>query len=337
VQKRGRHRRDTWPRNSNAAWAAHAQNTAAGAESSPPALGGKIFLITGANRGIGYEVALELVLRGARVLLACRDTARGAAAARELSRLAAASARAEPISIDLASLSSVRRAAEAIVRNYPPLDVVIDNAGVMALTRGSTEDGFETNFGTNHLGHFALNGLLLPHMAPGGRFVTVSSVLHAQGGRALDSMLEGRGPGGREAYSASKLANLLFAYELDRRLREAGATLRSSACHPGYTRTARPARDAFLYGSHAALMLSRFAKALLGQPAARGAWPVLYAAIAEDVQGGDYVGPAAWFGMRGRPALARSSPESRDRERARRLWSTSERLTSVTYPFDRVP
>ncbi len=292
-------------------------------------------VVTGANAGIGRETARVLASQGATVILACRDVAKGEAAADWIAGASAAERdRLRVVRLDLASLASVRAAADEIRANYPRLDLLINNAGVMAIPFARSEDGFECTFAVNHLGHFALTGLLLERLlaTPGSRVVTVSSVAHLRGNCDLDALEseEGYEPG--QAYDQSKLANLLFAYELQRRLHAAGAKTISLAAHPGIARTD-------LYRTS-----SRFERALLAprlrpltfwlaQSAEAGALPTLRAALDPDAQGGDYYGPAGWRGYTGEPARVDSSPSSHDRAAQLLLWRVSEQLSGISYPL----
>jgi NAD(P)-dependent dehydrogenase (short-subunit alcohol dehydrogenase family) len=297
-----------------------------------PDQSGRIAVVTGANSGIGLEAAKTLAGAGAHVVLACRDAAKAEAAAAEL-RAAAPRASLELLPLDLASLASVRDFAKAFADRHARLDLLINNAGVMAIPRRLTADGFEMQLGTNHLGHFALTGLLLPRLlaAPGARVVTVSSTAH-RGGRLFWDDLHGERRYQRWLhYGQSKLANLLFCYELDRRLRAAGLPLLSAACHPGYSATNLQFVGARMDGSRSMERLMGWANRVFSQDARMGALPTLYAATAPDVQGGDYYGPDRMFETRGHPKKVGSSTRSRDAESARRLWELSERATGVRY------
>jgi NAD(P)-dependent dehydrogenase (short-subunit alcohol dehydrogenase family) len=280
---------------------------------------GRTAIVTGGNSGLGAVTVRELARAGARVLLACRDTAKGAAVA------AAVEGDVEVRPLDLADLASVRAFAAGV---QEPVDVLVNNAGVMAPPRGRTADGFETQIGTNHLGHFALTGLLLEHVRD--RVVTLSSIAHRMGRiRFEDLQSEGRyGPW--TAYNQSKLANLLFALELQRRLTAGGSPLRSVAAHPGYANTnlqfAGPAMAQQAVGG----AFWRFANGVVAQSAADGALPTLYAAT-QDLPGGSYVGPRGPFEMRGAPKLVKPRPHARDPQSAARLWGVSEQLTGVHY------
>ena len=293
---------------------------------------GKLAVVTGGNSGIGYEAALALAGKGAQVILAVRSAQRGQEAAAGIRR-AYPQAAVEVLELDLASLASVRRAAEALQRRHAALPLLINNAGVMALPHRRTADGFEMQFGTNHLGHFALTGLLLPALlaAPGARVVNVSSMLHTSGAIDFDNLDGARGYNRWRAYSQSKLANLLFTYELQRRLAAAGAGALSVACHPGYASTNLQSAGARMDGSRFSELLTTFGNRLLAQSAAMGALPTLYAALAPDIHGGEYVGPTGLLGWRGYPGVLRSSERSYDQTAARRLWQVSEQLTGVSY------
>jgi NAD(P)-dependent dehydrogenase (short-subunit alcohol dehydrogenase family) len=285
---------------------------------------GRSVVVTGANSGIGFQAARVLAERGAGVVLAVRDITRGEAAA---GRMPGA---VEVRRLDLADLASVREFAAALPAR---IDVLVNNAGVMALPEGRTADGFELQFGTNHLGHFALTGLLLERLLRGAepRVVTVSSGLHKRGRVDFDDLQGERAYDKWAAYGQSKLANLLFAYELQRRASAAGLPLRSLAVHPGLASTNLWARGAA--GAKLSERVAARIGTLIGQSDAMGAEPTLYAATAPDIRGGAYVGPGGFNEMRGHPKLVDSSTASRDEAAARRLWEVSEDLTGVRYAF----
>ncbi|HLK12357.1 MAG TPA: oxidoreductase [Candidatus Binatia bacterium] len=297
-----------------------------------PSQAGKTFVVTGANGGLGYETALQLAAHGAHVVLACRDVAKG-------QRAAAAIAAEHPSAslavheLDLADLQSIRRFADAVRAALPALHGLCNNAGVMALPYRRTADGFEMQFGTNHLGHFALTGLLLDRLraTPGARVVTVSSNAHKLGTMRWDDLQGTRRYRKWSAYAQSKLANLLFAYELQRRLAASGAALASVACHPGYAATNLQTAGPRLQGSALGEALMALGNRLFAQSAAMGALPTLYAATAPDVRGGDYIGPDGFAEQWGHPTKVRSSARSRDPAAQRRLWEISEQLTGVRY------
>jgi NAD(P)-dependent dehydrogenase (short-subunit alcohol dehydrogenase family) len=297
-----------------------------------PPQAGKTIVITGANSGIGYEAALQLAGKGAHVILACRDRARGQAAIDAI-KLAHPVAILSLLELDLASLASIRRFADALRATTPVLDVLCNNAGVMAIPFRRTADGFEMQFGTNHLGHFALTGLLLEPLlaAPAGRVVNVSSNGHKLGWIRFETLNEESSYSRWPAYTRSKLANLLFTYELQRRLEGAGARLSSVACHPGYSATNLQTAGAKMGGSSIEEAIMDFATRLFAQPASMGALPTLYAATAPEVRGGDYIGPDGFAEQAGHPKKVQSNARSHDPEAQHRLWQTSEELTGVRY------
>jgi len=297
-----------------------------------PDLDGKTILVTGANSGLGYETALALAARRAHVLLACRDQAKGRAAVAQINA-AAPQARTTLVPLDLASLGDIRRCAETVRAAHPRLDVLVNNAGVMALPYRRTQDGFEMQFGTNHLGHFALTGLLLDLLraTPGARIVTVSSGFHRLGGIRFDDPQSERGYSKWRAYGQSKAANLLFTYELQRKLTAAGSGVLSVAAHPGYAATNLQAAGPRMEGSSLAERFSELGNSLFAQTAAAGALPQLYAAVAPDVRGGEYFGPSSVGELWGSPRRVSSNAHSRDVAVAQRLWTLSETLTGVRY------
>ncbi|ADB49497.1 oxidoreductase [Conexibacter woesei] len=295
-----------------------------------PDQSGRLAVVTGANSGLGLITAKELGRSGAHVVLACRDTAKGEAAAREI-RGAAPQATIEVAALDLGSLASVRDFAERFTGEHDRLDLLVNNAGVMAPPRRTTADGFELQLGTNHLGHFALTGLLIEQLRAqdGARVVTLSSGAHRFGAIDFDDLQRERSYNRWRAYGQSKLANLMFAFELDRRLRAAGSGLLSVAAHPGYAAThlqsaAAPTVDR---------VIMKATNALFAQSAEMGALPTLYAATAPSVAGGDFIGPDGFAEQRGHPEVVRGNAASRDEAVAARLWSVSEELTGVAYPL----
>ncbi len=272
-------------------------------------------VVTGANSGLGLVTSRELARVGARVVMAVRDVAKGEKAART------APGNVEVRRLDLADLSSVRSFAAGWEGD---LDVLINNAGVMAIPRANTVDGFEMQFGTNHLGHFALTNLLLPHITD--RVMTVSSGEHRRGTMRFDDLNWATDYEPWPAYRQSKLANLLFVLELQRRLTAVGSHVRALAAHPGYAATnlqshsGKPLTDAFM----------KVGNKILAQSDANGALPSLYAA-SQDLPGASYLGPDGPFEMRGKPALVGRTAEASDPEAAKRLWTMSEELTGVTF------
>jgi NAD(P)-dependent dehydrogenase (short-subunit alcohol dehydrogenase family) len=311
-----------------------------------PSQSGKTVLITGANSGIGYQAAKEMARHGAHVLLGCRDAAKGQAALERLER-EAPGASAEVVLLDMASLTSIRSFAAGFAARAVPLDVLINNAGVMALpTREMTADGFERQFGTNHLGHFALTGLLMPQLlaAPAPRVVTVASLAHRNGKIHFEN-LQRRGPqradvrGGSEserqykpwdAYAESKLANILFSNELDRRARTAQSRLMSVAVHPGVSRTSIFENGPGSGGLKA--MVMKVLAPVLMQSDDAGALPTLFAATSPNAHGGEYIGPDGFQELKGSPTVVKPKPQALDEDVARRLWTVSEELTGVVYP-----
>ncbi|HXK23420.1 MAG TPA: oxidoreductase [Myxococcota bacterium] len=297
-----------------------------------PSLRSRTIVVTGANSGIGLEAARTLAGAGAHVVLACRDPRRAESAASKL-RAAHPGAELEILPLDLASLASVREFASAFSARHARLDVLVNNAGVMAIPRRTTADGFEMQLGTNHLGHFALTGLLLPRLlvAPAPRVVTVSSTAHRMGRMRFDDLHGERSYRRWRAYGQSKLANLLFSYELDRRTRAAGRALVAAACHPGYSATNLQLVGPRMDGSRGMETLMDWANRVFSQDASMGSLPTLFAATAPSVQGGDYYGPDRMFETWGHPTKVGSSARSRDVQSARRLWEVSEELTGVRY------
>lgn len=299
-----------------------------------PDLTGKVFIVTGGNSGIGLAAANEFARKGAEVVLACRDEKKANAAA-SMIRANDPRGSAQAMKLDLADLASVRAFAEAFAQRYSKLDVLVNNAGVMALPYCKTADGFEMQFGTNHLGHFALTGALLKLLlaTPNARVVTVSSGVHRAGKINFDDLNGERSYAKWAAYAQSKLANLLFTYELQRRLEKSGATTRAVGCHPGYAATNLQAVGPTMEGSSLMVRLMEIGNRLLAQPATMGALPTMYAATAEDVRGSDYIGPSSIGELWGAPAKVKSNRASMDPAAAARLWQVSEDLTGVRYPF----
>jgi NAD(P)-dependent dehydrogenase (short-subunit alcohol dehydrogenase family) len=294
---------------------------------------GRTVVVTGANSGLGLAATRELARAGARVIMACRSPDRGERAREEL-RADLGEVDLAVRELDLGDLSSVRSFARGVDE---PVDVLCNNAGVMAIPRSETADGFETQLGVNHLGHFALTGLLLDRLlaAEGARVVTHSSGLHERGRIDFEDLHGEDEYDPWDAYAASKLANLLFAYELDRRLRAADAPVTSVACHPGWAATNLQARGPRERGSRLRLLVTRLANALFAQSPADGALPMLYAAAAPGVEGGEYYGPGGFRQMRGPPERQRASDRARDEADARRLWERSVAATGVE--FDLAP
>ena len=287
-----------------------------------PDQSGRTALVTGANSGLGFHTALELSRHGARVLMACRSPQR---AEQALGRLRLAGGSGELVALDLSSLASVRAAATEVAGRVEVLDLLVNNAGVMAPPRTLTEDGFELQLGTNHLGHFALTGRLLPLLlaAPAARVVTVSSGAHRLGSIAFDDLMGERSYRRWGAYGQSKLANLLFTRELDRRF---GDRLTAVAAHPGYAATHLQTGQ----GQPLMEALMRVGNATIAQSDAAGAWPSLYAATAPGVHGGQYFGPGL-LELRGHPKQVGRSAAAKDDAVAARLWTVSAELTGTSY------
>jgi NAD(P)-dependent dehydrogenase (short-subunit alcohol dehydrogenase family) len=307
------------------------------ASSEIPDQTGRTVMITGANSGLGLRSAEALARRGATVLLACRSPERAEAAC---TRVAAVANGPDPVvvALDLADLASVRDAAAEVDGSVERLDVLMNNAGVMAPPLGRTADGFEMQFGINHLGHFALTGLLLPTLrrATAPRVVTTSSNMHRQGRNDWDDPNYERARYGKwGAYGRSKLANLLFMRELARRADDAGVDLVSVAAHPGYAATHLQSASAAQSGgwllSRATGAIMAIGSGMVAQSDAAGALPQLYAATMDDVASGDYLGPDGPFELRGSPKRVGMSSPARDADAAKRLWGLSEELTGVTY------
>ncbi|MDT0458051.1 oxidoreductase [Streptomyces sp. DSM 41527] len=296
---------------------------------------GRSAVVTGANSGLGYATARELARHGARVLLACRNEARGMAALDRL-RSDVPTAEAEFRPLDLADLSSVRDFAAALDDfDGDRLDLLINNAGVMALPYRTTADGFEMQFGTNHLGHFALTGLLLPKLlaTPGARVVTVSSMLHALADLDYTDLNSARSYRRWIAYSRSKSANLLFTHELTRRLAAAGSQVVAAAAHPGYASTNLMTAGVRMEGRTSAERIIDFGTGLIGQSPDCGALGTLCAATAPHMRPDSFIGPRN--GLRGAPAQSFRAPWTKKDANGERLWAASEELTGVHYDFSR--
>ena len=306
-----------------------------------PRLDGKTVVVTGANSGLGYAGTREFAAKGATVVMACRSVERAETAAEEIRADAGGEVDGalDVRECDLASLDSVAAFAAGLADDYDAVDVLCNNAGVMAIPRSETEDGFETQFGVNHLGHFALTGRLFPLLdaADGvegdARIVTQSSGAHEQGEMDFSDLNWERSYGKWKAYGRSKLSNLLFAYELQRRLDASDEVtgVRSVACHPGYTDTNLQMRTAAESGNPLMKVGMKAANAVLGQSPEMGVLPMLYAATT-DVDGGAYVEPGGLMNMRGHPTVGRPNDASYDRDDARRLWEYSTEATTVEYP-----
>lgn len=295
---------------------------------------GRVAIVTGANVGLGYESALALARKGAQVVMASRDQAKGQKALNNL-KAAVPGAKIELIRLDLADLASVRTFANEFKARYDRLDLLLNNAGVMAIPRRETADGFEMQLGTNHLGHFALTGLLLDLLlkTPGSRIVNTSSSAQYMGRMNFEDPQLRQNYSRWGAYGQSKLANVLFTHELQRRLAQAGSTTISASVHPGGAHTNLQTTSFNANGNRLAVRLTPVFGRLLLQSAEMGALPQLYAATAPDVKGGEFFGPR--FFVMGYPVRAKAARRSYNEADARRLWNLSEELTGVHYNFEK--
>jgi NAD(P)-dependent dehydrogenase (short-subunit alcohol dehydrogenase family) len=297
-----------------------------------PDLTGKTAVVSGANSGVGFCACRALAARGAQVVMACRNLEKGQAAADAILKEFPQAA-LELMALDLADLSSVRAFVFAFGEKHARLHLLINNAGLMATPYRQTADGFELQLGVNYLGHFALTGLLLEQIlaAEEARVVTVTSAVYS-GGRINFADLNSKQKYARwGAYAQSKLANLLFAGELQRRLERGGYSATSLAAHPGYSATNLQITGPGLDNDRLLLWLMKFGNALFAQPACMGALPVLYAASLPEARGGDLIGPDGLLGLRGYPVRMRPVDVGRDPQVAERLWKVSEELTGVRY------
>lgn len=297
-----------------------------------PDLAGKTIIVTGANSGLGLATSTALAAHGASVIMAVRDAQRGAQALDQIkSRVPKASI--EVAALNLADLSSIKHFAAQFVASHSHLDVLVNNAGVMAIPRRSTVDGFEMQFGTNHLGHFALTGALFSALTQqsGARVVTTSSFVHRSGKMNFADLNGEQHYSPWVAYSQAKLANLLFAFELQRRADKAGIALLSMAVHPGYAATNLQGVGPQMEGSQIKRLGSQLGNALFAQSAAKGALPTLYAATAPDVKGGSFYGPDSFGGLRGYPTETKAAKQAYDEAAAKHLWQVSEEMTAIHY------
>jgi NAD(P)-dependent dehydrogenase (short-subunit alcohol dehydrogenase family) len=295
-----------------------------------PRLDGKRAVVTGANSGLGLETAWMLASRGASVVMACRSPER-AASALEVVRQRAANAEISTVALDLASLKSVRNAA-ATLREGKPIDILVNNAGVMALPLRRTEDGFEMQLGTNHFGHFALTGLLFPHLTADARIVNLASGMHHIGRMRWDDLDAQKSYQQWLAYGQSKLANLLFTFALARRLAAKGSGRTALAAHPGYASTNLQHTGPKMEGSTLKSWFMSLANAVISQSAEKGAWPSVYAACAPAAKNGDYWGPA-FLELWGAPRKSFTSSAARVEADQDRLWAISEERTAVSFEF----
>lgn len=297
-------------------------------EADVPEQQGRVAIVTGANTGLGYDTARVLAQKGATVVLAVRDPAKGAAAVKRI-RATVPGADLHVQALDLGSLASVRAAAAALRAGFTRIDLLINNAGVMIPPKSLTPEGFELQFGTNHLGHFALTGLLLDRLldVPGARVVIVGSLAHRGGRIRFDDLQWARSYSRAGAYAQSKLATLMFGYELQRRLAAAGRSTIAVLAHPGYTNSElmrnfwKPMQP-----------LVRLCSPWIGAAPAQGALSQLRAATDPQAQGGQYWGPDGFLELKGYPRLVKSSARSQDIDAQQRLWAVSEQLTDVRFP-----
>jgi NAD(P)-dependent dehydrogenase (short-subunit alcohol dehydrogenase family) len=297
-----------------------------------PDLTDRVIVVTGANGGLGFETCRALVRHGAHVIMACRSADKAAEAVQRLES-EPATGRAEPWALDLASLRSIEAFAERFTAQHDELHGLCNNAGVMALPRRVTADGFEMQLGTNHLGHYALTGRLLPLLlaAEGSRVVTVTSLVHRMARVDFDDLQGERHYRRWAAYGQSKLANLLFTYELQRRLGAAKAETIAVACHPGYSSTNLQEQAAAAAGSAIVGRILSAANRVAAQSPEMGALPSLFALAADDVQGGDFIGPGGPMQIWGHPVKVEPAAIAKDPELAGRLWAVSQQLTGVRY------
>lgn len=299
-----------------------------------PSLKGKIAVVTGANSGLGLHTATGLAAAGAEVVMACRNPDKAATALEEV-RSKAPGAKVQTMALDLADLDSVRSFAAAFGAKYPRLDLLCNNAGVMAVPYAKTRQGFEMQIGTNHFGHYTLTGLLLDKLkaAPAARVVSVASMAHkwTPAMDLEDVNFEHKTYKKWDAYGKSKLANLLFTFELNRRLKKAGAPVIAAAAHPGFSDTNLQFVGPQLEKSAIGGVVMKISNAIFAQPASMGALPTLYAASMPDVDGGDYIGPDGFQQMRGYPTKVGCRALARNQDLQGRWWALSEKLTGVQY------
>jgi protochlorophyllide reductase len=297
-----------------------------------PDLHGHIALVTGANSGLGMETTKALAAKGAHVIMACRSAERGRIA-RDAVKKQLPGASLDLVALDLASLASIRDFAAQVQRSYERLDLLFNNAGIMAIPQRDTKDGFEMQFGTNHLGHFALTGLLLPTLlaTSQSRVITTTSLARRAGKVDFDDINHQRSYGRWSAYGQSKTANLLFAFELQSRLTRAGATTISVAAHPGYANTNLQSTTATEAGSSIEQITYKVLGSILGQPQSMGVLPQLYAGTALTIFGGELIGPGGFLGIQGYPKVEVQAQKEYDHAAAERLWQISVELTGVDF------
>jgi NAD(P)-dependent dehydrogenase (short-subunit alcohol dehydrogenase family) len=298
-----------------------------------PDMEGETVIVTGANSGLGFEATKKFSEKNARLVMACRSLEKGKEAKEKIEK-ELEDPELEVRRIDLADLESVKNFAKEFRANNDELHVLCNNAGVMAVPRSETEDGFEQQFGVNHLGHFALTGHLIEVLEDTEgetRVVTQSSMLHKNGEINFDDLMMEEDYDKWDAYAQSKLANVLFGYELDRKLRRENSRVKSVVCHPGFASTNLQYRGPEEEGSKLKLWMMKAANTVVAQDAEKGALPMLYAATSEKIEGGEYIGPDGLKNMRGYPEEQESSLESQDKDVAEALWNRSEVLTDVDF------
>ena len=299
-----------------------------------PGLNGKTVVITGANSGLGFQTALSLAKKNATIIMACRNKEKAEKSMENILQLAP-SAKLKFVALDLANLSSIRQFANVVLSDYAQLDLLINNAGIGGISYGVTSDGFEKNFGTNHLGHFVLTGLLfeLLKQTDKSRVVTVSSEFNRLGKSNFEDLNYKKNKYSKwEAYGRSKLANALFGFELDRRVKMAGYGVKSVVVHPGYSNTNLQQRGPELDGKPFEAKLLWFTNTVIAQSEQMGALPTLYAATGLDLNGGEYIGPRV-LRWRGRPVKQKARGVAYNLDLARELWQLSEQLTHFNFKF----
>lgn len=291
-----------------------------------PDLAGKTYLITGGNSGIGHEAARILGAKGGDVIIASRNAEKGEAAVDEVGETA--KGKVAQLTLDLADLSSVRAAAEEAHGRFGAIDGLINNAGIMQTPKQQTADGFEMQLGTNHLGHFLWTGLMFDRVEQaGGRIVTLSSIAHKFGKIDFDNLMFEKNYSPMDAYTQSKLANILFAFELDRRLKAKGSPVKSVACHPGYSNTnLQSTGPQGLWN-----LIYKFSNAVMAQPAEKGAFPTVLAAAGEEAVAGAYYGPTGFGDAGGPVGDAMVAERALNEEKAARLWEESEKLVGFEW------
>lgn len=301
-----------------------------------PDLSGTIIVITGANSGLGFEATRVLSGKNAHVIMGCRNTEKAEKAKKAILQ-ENPKAFLDFIKLDLADLSSIREFVQIFKSKYSKLDLLFNNAGVMAVPKKTTVDGYEIHFGTNHLGHFALTGQLLELLfqTPNSRILTTSSNVHRIGNiNFIDLQWENRKYGKMRAYGQSKLANLLFSYELQERLAGCGSSTMSIASHPGFTETDLPFQISGNENSRVRRGFKKFFGSILPQKVTTGVLPMLFSGLSPELKGGEFIGPNGRFGLRGSPQIVKSNKRSYDDETSKKLWQISEELTGVKYEFE---